>query len=312
MSILGTSVNVGQRCLPASRPAAEANAFFRWALRLKTALRWTLNSLHWLLQALLHFQPLSWCFLFILAIPCPLRAQNNYEIQVYGSETVAPGATMVEVHSNYTADGSKQPVDGVLPTNHAFHETLEITRGFTSWFETGFYVFSSAQNGHGWQWVGDHLRPRVRIPEDWHWPAGLSLSTEVGCQQRKFSTDTWNLELRPIIDKQWGPFYVAINPAFEKSLAGLNASRGFDFAPSGKACYNITKIHGVGVTGGVEYYGDLGSALDLDPVGQQQHLIIPTLDLDLGPKWEFNFGIGVGVTRATDHLIVKMIVGRRF
>ncbi len=29
------------------------------------------------------------------------------------------------------------------------------------------------------------------------------------------------------------------------------------------------------------------------------------------PKWEFNFGVGVGLTRSTDHLIFKMIIGRR-
>ena len=29
-------------------------------------------------------------------------AQDNYEIQVYGSETVPTGKTMVELHSNYT------------------------------------------------------------------------------------------------------------------------------------------------------------------------------------------------------------------
>jgi len=154
--------------------------------------------------------------LFALSVP----AQDNYEIQVYGSETVPTGKTMVELHSNYTIEGERQIVNGVLPSCHAFHETLEITQGFTPWFETGFYVFSSIQPGAGWQWVGDHLRPRVRVPEEWHWPLGLSLSTEVGYQRRSFSEDTWNWELRPIIDKQWGRWYFAVNPAFEKSLHG--------------------------------------------------------------------------------------------
>ena len=36
--------------------------------------------------------------LFALSVP----AQDNYEIQVYGSETVSIGKTMVELHSNYT------------------------------------------------------------------------------------------------------------------------------------------------------------------------------------------------------------------
>jgi len=104
----------------------------------------------------------------MLAGPAMLRAQDNYEIQVYGSETVAPGSTMLEFHTNYTFEGSKLPSGGMLPTNHAVHETIEITHGFTPWFETGFYIFTSGRSGDGYQWVGDHIRPRVRAPEKWH------------------------------------------------------------------------------------------------------------------------------------------------
>jgi hypothetical protein len=49
-----------------------------------------------------------------------------------------------------------------------------------------------------------------------------------------------------------------------------------------------------------------------DPVSQQQQQIIPAIDLNLSEKWEFNFGVGVGVTKATDHLLAKMILGYRF
>ena len=243
-----------------------------------------------------------------IALPIGLQAQDNYEIQVYGSETVPVGATMVELHSNFTADGRKETENGVLPTDHAFHETLEITHGFTPWFETGFYVFTSARDGNGWQWVGDHIRPRVRVPEDWYWPVGLSLSMEFGCAQRKFSEDTWTLEIRPIIDKQWGRWYVAFNPAFERSFEGANYSKGLEFSPAAKVSYDVTKV----VTVGVEYYAALGPATHLDDVGDQEHMIVPALDLNLSPQWEFNFGVGVGVTHSTDHLIIKMIIGWRF
>ena len=88
------------------------------------------------------------------------RAQENYEIQVYAYDTVEPGHTMVELHSNFTFEGSKTFQDGMYPTNHQLHETIEITHGFTDWFETGFYIFTSEHNGQGIDWVGDHIRPR--------------------------------------------------------------------------------------------------------------------------------------------------------
>jgi len=134
----------------------------------------------------------------------PARAQDNYEIQVYGADTVDPGHTMFELHSNFTFQGSKTFEDGMRPTNHQWHETLEITHGFTDWFETGFYIFTAAQNGYGWDYVGSHIRPRVRAPKKWHWPVGVSISQEIGYQRSQFSVDTWTYELRPIVDKQVG------------------------------------------------------------------------------------------------------------
>jgi hypothetical protein len=235
-------------------------------------------------------------------------ARDDYEIQVYGSETVPAGKTMVELHSNFTIKGERDTINGVFPSYHAFHETLEITHGFTPWFETGFYVFSSIQPHEGWDWVGDHIRPRVRVPEEWHWPVGLSLSTEIGYQRRSYSEDTWSWELRPIIDKQWGRWYVAVNPAFEKSLHGMKSDAGWDFAPSAKVSFDVTKVIAVGV----EYYTDLGQVGNFPNTNDQQHQIFPTLDLNLSPDWEFNFGVGFGLTRSTDDLVVKLILGRRF
>ncbi len=235
-------------------------------------------------------------------------AQDNYEIQVYGSDTVEPPETMVELHSNFTVEGSNRLVNGLLPTTHAFHETLEITHGFATWMEVGWYVFTYAKSGYGYQWVGDHIRPRVKAPDKWKWPVGVSLSTEFGYQRRQFAPDTWTLEIRPIVDKKIGPWYLAFNPAVDRSLHGPGVHQGWGFSPDGKFSYDLTKK----IAAGLEYYGSLGPIGNFDPLAQQQQQIFPTIDLNLSPAWEFNFGVGVGSTRSTDHLIVKMILGRRF
>jgi len=239
---------------------------------------------------------------------CAARAQGNYEIQVYGSETVAPRTTMVEVHSNFTADGQRETIDGVVPTYHAQHETLEITQGLNDWSEVGFYVFTTIQSQLGWEWVGDHIRPRVRVPPAWHWPVGASLSMEIGYQRGLFSQDTWTWEIRPIVDKQKGRFYWAVNPAFERTLHGPDVNLGLDFSPAVKVSWDFTKV----VTGGFEYYADYGSIRDVYSVHSQQQQIFPAIDLNVSPKWEINFGVGVGATAATDHWIAKVIIGRRF
>jgi hypothetical protein len=238
----------------------------------------------------------------------PAAAQENFEIQVYGSETMAPGTTMIELHSNVAAQGTTKTTDHVLRTEGAFHETLELTHGWTPWFETGFYVFTSIQPDTTWEWVGSHIRPRVRAPESWELPVGLSLSAEVGYQRRAFSPDAWSLELRPIIDRQLGAWYVALNPTLERAIQGEGTKNGFEFSPAAKVSYSVTPKVAVGL----EYYGALGPVTHFDRRRDQQHQLFPVIDLDLGPKWEFNLGVGFGLTPSTDRLIVKMILGYRF
>ena len=62
----------------------------------------------------------------------------------------------------------------------------------------------------------------------------------------------------------------------------------------------------------LEYYAAYGSLNGFDSLKDQEQQFFPSIDVDLGPQWEFNFGVGVGATGSTDHLILKCILGRRF
>lgn len=238
----------------------------------------------------------------------PLRGQGNYEIQVYGAQTVTPGDIMVELHSNFTVSGQRSIIDGVYPTYHQEHETIEITQGINNWFECGFYIFTSEQNGHGIQWVGDHIRPRVRVPDSWHWPVGVSLSTEIGYQRPVYSPDTWTWEIRPIIDKAIDRWYFAFNPAIERTWHGPDVHHGLTFSPAAKVSYDFSRE----ISAGFEYYADYGTFFQWDSLHNQQQQLFLVTDLNVSPVWEINFGVGIGPTAATDHLIVKGILGRRF
>ncbi len=255
--------------------------------------------------------PAELAFAAAIAIVCaaaPLFAQENYEIQVYGADTVPAGTTMVELHSNFGFGGTAKIEDGVAPTHHALHETLETTRGLTSWSEVGFYVFTSVQPNHQWEWVGSHIRPRVRAPEEWHWPVGVSLSAEVGYQRRSFSPQTWTLELRPIIDKQLGRWYASFNPTLDKALRADGPTGGFEFSPNAALTFDVTRA----VNLGLEYYGELGPIEHFDRPSQQQHQLFAVANLNLAPEWEVNFGYGTTLTRAGDIRLFKLILGRRF
>jgi hypothetical protein len=236
-------------------------------------------------------------------------AQDNTEIQVYGAETVAAGRTMLELHSNFTDRGRSATVDGVQPTLRAMHETVEITHGFTPWFEVGFYTFTTIQPSGGLEYVGNHIRPRFRIPESWGLPVGLSLSQEFGYARSSFATDRWTWEIRPIVDQTLGKFYWAFNPALERALQGHGVSKGFEFAPAAKISYDATNF----ITAGFEYYAGFGNVTHFDPVAERSQEIYPAIDLNLGPDWEVNFGVSIPVSKGVaDRRVIKLITGHRF
>lgn len=249
----------------------------------------------------------STALVLLLLLSFGLQAQDNYEIQVYSSPTMDKGQTMIEWHSNYTVHGFTQVDHGVRPDNHSYHGTLEITHGFTNHFEIGWYLFTNATSPYGWQVIGTHLRPRVSVPDSWHWPFGASLSTEFGYQRSTYSTETWNIEFRPILDKQVGKWYFCLNPALGFQFTGTVKEKGPAFAPNIKTAFNLSDK----VSLGAEYYGDLGPINSLERGPNQSHTIYAVADLYLSPVWEINFGPGWGLTPATDGLVLKLILGRR-
>ena len=233
------------------------------------------------------------------------EGQDNYEIQVYASPTQAKGSTIFELHSNFTFAGEKNIKEGLLPSYHALHETIEITHGITENFELGFYLFTNYTSPYGFKVIGTHIRPRIRVPEKWHWPVGVSLSTEIGFQNREYAEDTWSLEIRPIIDKQFNKFYVSFNPTFGVGLTDGNDHTP-SFEPNIKTSYSINKV-----ALGFEYYGSMEQINHIPSLNQQSHALFVVADLNIDPRWEINVGPGWGLTSPTDAFVFKLLVGRR-
>lgn len=251
---------------------------------------------------------MKWLFSAIGIFICfHIYAQDNYEIQVYASQTQAKNSTIFELHSNYTFDGEREIKDGVRPSYHALHETIEITHGISDIFELGFYLFMNYTSGYGYQVIGTHLRPRIMAPSSWKLPVGLSLSTEIGYQRAQYSADTWTLELRPIIDKQWNRLYVSLNPTLGLQLKGVPRQPSPGFAPNVKVGYGFFKNLGAGL----EYYGDLGAVNNFKRSEEQGQAVFIVADLINNPDWELNMGPGFGLTPATDRVVFKILVGRR-
>ncbi len=235
-------------------------------------------------------------------------SESNFEIVVHPSETAEEGKAETELHSNMAVSGTAQKTCGVLPNQHVLNESLEVVYGFTSWFETALYSAAAVQPGIDAQWVGERLFPRARAPESWGLPFGLGFGTAISYQRRAYSADTLTLDIVPIIDKKIGPWYFAANPEFVRSLNGKSTYRGFEFSPAFKASYDVAPK----VALGFEYYSSFGPLQGFDPVRDQQHQLFGVIDIEPAPHWDLNFGVGAGLTGATDAFVIKMIIGRKF
>lgn len=237
----------------------------------------------------------------IMGTRCQAQADN--EIQVYSSPTVEKHTTMFELHTNYTIRGSDYLADA--DQAHYFNATLEITHGFGNNFESGLYLFTTFSPNGNYIFLGSHIRPRVTVPDAWKWPFGASLSVEFGFfRPSTMDPFHWEGEIRPILDRTFHKWYVALNPNVDFILNGPNKHWGF--GPQVKGVYTVNQKFGVGA----EYYSEIGTFRKINPINEQSQLIGPAFDLYTSPKWELNFGYLFGLTPGSNRQVVKLIIGR--
>ncbi len=143
------------------------------------------------------------------------HAQGNYEIQVYGAETIAPKTLMVELHSNFTPIGQKEYIDGVIPHQPPGARNPRAHRGHQQ-LVRGRLLRLHQLAERPWRPMGraTTFAPASASPRNGTGPWAVSLSTEIGYHARRlFAPDTWTWEIRPIIDKTMGRWYPRLQPS---------------------------------------------------------------------------------------------------
>jgi hypothetical protein len=109
-------------------------------------------------------------------------------------------------------------------------------------------------------------------------------------------------EIRPIVGWHLGSFDIIVNPILDNSYKGFSR---LDFAPASRVAYNYNKTWAVAV----EEYDDFGPIRGFNAPQQQQHQLFGVFDFN-GKPWSVEGGVGVGLTGATDHLVLKLILSR--
>jgi hypothetical protein len=242
-----------------------------------------------------------------LGIARVAAAQDPFEIQVYEYQTVPRGRWNLETHLNHVARGERLAVGGVAPSHGQTHLTFELTRGLTSHVELAGYLVAARRADGTAELAGWRVRPRVRFPEGWL-PVKVSLSAEVAFPKRVYEEESMTLEVRPILERSFGPVQVDLNPVVGKSLRGPSAAETWDFEPGARIGFAATPA----VDLSLEYYGSTGPLDRPAPAREQVHQFFPGADIQLSEAVVWNVGVGFGATGAGNTRVYKMRLGWMF
>jgi hypothetical protein len=247
------------------------------------------------------------CVIAILAIADPSHAIDFYEVQIYDTDTAPVGHLTLELHSNTTTTATGQLAKSQMVV-HQVHETLEASYGVLRWVEVGQYFATAKLSNGDYEYAGSRTKIHFGIPQTFEWPVQFGGNIEFDYMRRAAEENPLNLELRPIIGGTYKRFRLVANLAIEKPFSGPQTHRGLQFEPSGELIYDLNRW----VSPAIEYYGDMGPIQPLEKAQEQQHFIVPTLNFHFLPQLELNLGVGFGVTRASNGVFLKSIVGWTF
>jgi hypothetical protein len=232
-----------------------------------------------------------------------VSAQTD-EIQVYDAHIAAPGVFNLTWHDNYTPDGRTSPEypNGIIP-NHTLNGVPEWAYGVAPWFEAGLYLplYSLANTG-ALTFNGFKLRALFVEPDAANKRFIYGVNLEFSYNTAHWSQNRHTQEIRPIIGWHLGPLDVIVNPILDNSYKGFAE---LDFAPATRVAYNFNKTWTVAA----EEYDDFGPLREFYASTQQQHQLFAVLDYN-GKLWTVEGGVGLGLTNATDKVVLKLILSR--
>lgn len=241
--------------------------------------------------------------LLLLFCSAPALAQTD-EIQVYDAEIAKPGVLNLMVHNNFTPDGLKTPrFPGALVANQTLNGVPEWAYGVTDWFEQGLYLpLYSVANGEGPVLDGFKVRELFVVPHAAERTFFYGVNFEFSYNSTHWDSNRSTSEIRPIIGWHLGQFDFIVNPILDNSWTGL---KNLDFAPSVRLAYNVSKTWAVAA----EVYSDYGPLKHFLPTDEQSQQLFGVVDYK-SDDFNIEAGVGFGLTPASDHLVVKLMISR--
>ena len=240
-----------------------------------------------------------------LATP-PAQAALQDEIQVYDDSINDPGEFGLELHVNTTPRGIATPsYPGEKVSLHGWRLTPEFSWGLTRTVELGLYVPTVLDAQGQYQLAG--IKGRVKwLPirpegdDGIGWFTGFNV--ELSQSRAEYDPARLSTESKWILGHRSLNGFIGFNLNIGNEIEGPNSGD----RPEVEYAFKGMRELGSGWSAGAEYYLGTGAVGHTLPADQQDRRVFLIAELDRKP-WEFHFGIGSGLTSATDNLTVKFI-----
>ena len=237
-----------------------------------------------------------------VALATPANATD--EIQVYNAAIAAPGQFTIQQHLNYVPLGVKDaPFPGGIISNNSINGTPEFAYGLTDWWEVGLYLPFSIKDQ---TFYSDAFKVRTLFvsPHADQRNFFYGVNFEFSNETPPFAQTRFAMEIRPIIGIRNSDYEFIVNPIIDTSFGKYGET---DFAPA----WRVARKFGDDLYAGFEYYSDFGKIGDFKSFDEQQHTLFAVTDFKVGPV-DVNFGVGYGLTPASDRWVIKTILGYAF
>ena len=238
--------------------------------------------------------------LLLLSFALRVAAQDPFEIHIYEYEPMERGEYSLEAHLNLTAQGTSARDGTLLPTAQQTHLTLEPTAGLSPNFAIGMMFLNAWEPGYSPQFAGWRVLPHVYLPESWDLPVRVGFVAEFSFQKTRYEENSRRLELRPILDREFGRWQVVFNPVFERALHGPGTQHGWNFEPA-----LLLRLKRPVFSPSIEYYGEVESISARPYFQPEVHQLFLGGDWKASTRLTLNLGAGFDLGDSGPGLILK-------
>lgn len=231
---------------------------------------------------------------------------NARHFKVYGAETLAAGETEIVYWADYVArsDNTMPYFGATVDRDGLWANTLELEYGATDRLTLSGYLDTEQPSGDKFKYVQSRVGGRYRLADAGHDSFAKALYLEYYLPDPKYQGAQELIEVRLLLERQVGWGNLRINPKIEKKTSGPDITEGLEF----EYAASLYRPVGTGVDLGLELYGAIGELVNTKPLDQQEHYLVPALNIKLPDGLSWNIGVAVGLTKASDDVVVKSIL----